>query len=78
MVTPYSAIGVERRRIRGVIVTTFTMTSTFQEPPAHAELAAQVTEENSRDLLLRAHDPGRQLKTRGVMMQLSQDPSLTM
>ena len=54
------------------------MTSTFQEPPAHAELAAKVTEENSRDLLLRAHDPGRQLKTRGVMMQLTQDPSLMM
>jgi len=28
----------------------------LKEPPAHAELAAQVTEENSRDLLLRAHE----------------------
>ena len=41
------------------------MPPTFQEPPAHAELAAQVTEENSPGLLLRDHDPGRQLNTWG-------------
>lgn len=28
-----------------------------QEPPEHAERAARITEENSRDLLLKAHEP---------------------
>ena len=50
---------------RGVIPSIFTMPPTFQEPPAHAELAAQVTDENSPGLLLRDHDPGWQLNPWG-------------
>ena len=50
---------------RGVIPSIFTMPPTFQEPPAHAELAEQVPEENSPGLLLRDHDPGWQLNPWG-------------